>query len=100
MPSPLDSHRTVRQVRLAGSDLTLHSLPVLLGERAERVPYCTKVLLENLLRHEDGVHVTGDDIDRLAGRARAGVDDEVAFSPERILMQDFTGVPCIADLGA
>jgi aconitate hydratase len=67
-------------------------------------PYSVKLLLENLLRHEDGLHVTGADIEQLA-RSRAAApgdrrEQEIAFSPARILLQDFTGVPCVVDLAA
>ncbi len=66
---------------------------------AERLPYCLKVLLENLLRNEDGVSVTAEDIQALAGW-NGGGEREIAFSPARVLMQDFTGVPAVADLAA
>jgi aconitate hydratase len=65
-----------------------------------RLPYSLKILLENLLRHEDGVSVTAGDIEALA-RWRGGEEDrEIAFAPARILMQDFTGVPAVVDLAA
>ncbi len=66
---------------------------------AERLPYGIKILLENLLRHEDGRKVSPDDIRAVGdwGRAEA---PEIAFSPERVLMQDFTGVPAVVDLAA
>ncbi|MDQ1438972.1 MAG: aconitate hydratase [Acidimicrobiaceae bacterium] len=71
------------------------------GEVA-RLPYSLKVLLENLLRNEDGVSVTADDIEALAGWAgdagQSMPDREIAFTPARTLMQDFTGVPAIVDL--
>ena len=66
-----------------------------------RLPFSVKVLLENLLRHEDGATVTQDDIESLARWApeSAGIR-EIAFVPARVLMQDFTGVPAIVDLAA
>ena len=63
-----------------------------------RLPVSLKVLLENLLRSEDGVSVTADDIAALAGNA--GTGREIAYRPARVLMQDFTGVPAVADLAA
>jgi aconitate hydratase len=64
-----------------------------------RLPFCLKVLLENLLRHEDDVTVGGGDIEALAGWDPAAEPDrEIAFAPARILMQDFTGVPAVVDL--
>jgi aconitate hydratase len=68
-----------------------------------RLPYCLKILLENLLRQEDGRFVTADDIARLAAWAPGaanGEAGEIAFTPARVLLQDFTGVPAIADLAA
>jgi len=65
-----------------------------------RLPYSLKVLLENLLRFEDGVTVTAADIENLAGGGRDGDDREIAFRPARVLMQDFTGVPAIVDIAA
>src|SRR5687767_10834983 len=71
-----------------------------LGASVDGLPFSQKVLLENLLRHEDGVSVTGDDIEGLAGWTGEHVDREIAFMPARILMQDFTGVPAVVDLAA
>jgi aconitate hydratase len=65
-----------------------------------RLPYSLKVLLENLLRHEDGTTVTASEIERLARWRGQSGDQEIAFSPARILLQDFTGVPAVADLAA
>ena len=79
-----------------------HSLRTL-GRRdaVDRLPYALKVLLENLLRHEDGVSVTRADIEALAEwDPRASTEREIAFTPARVLMQDFTGVPAVVDLAA
>jgi aconitate hydratase len=66
-----------------------------------RLPYSLKVLLENLLRHEDGVSVSAEDVAGLAQwDPEAQPDREIAFAPARILMQDFTGVPAVVDLAA
>ena len=65
------------------------------------LPYSLKVLLENLLRYEDGRSVYAADIEALAGwKPGSTVDKEIAFRPARVLLQDFTGVPCIVDLAA
>jgi aconitate hydratase len=65
------------------------------------LPFSLKVLLENLLRNEDGSAVTAEDIEAFAAWDPAGAEDrEIAFSPARVLMQDFTGVPAIVDLAA
>ncbi len=66
-----------------------------------RLPYSLKVLLENMLRHEDGISVESGDIDALAAwESSAEPSKEIAFAPARILMQDFTGVPAVVDLAA
>jgi aconitate hydratase len=64
------------------------------------LPYSLKILLENLLRNEDGVSVSAGDIEALARWRGGGEDKEIAFAPARILMQDFTGVPAVVDLAA
>lgn len=70
-------------------------------EGAQRLPYSLKVLLENLLRNEDGERVTAEQIEALAGwQADDVMTQEVQYTPARVLMQDFTGVPCIVDLVA
>ncbi len=74
-----------------------------LGQRFDlkRLPYSMKILLENLLRHEDGVDVTAREIEAVAGwDARKEPDTEISFMPARVLLQDFTGVPCVVDLAA
>ena len=69
------------------------------GLDVESLPFSLKVLLENLLRTEDGENITADDIKALAGwDADAEPDKEIQFTPARVIMQDFTGVPCVVDL--
>src|ERR1700751_4167796 len=71
------------------------------GFNLSRLPFSLKILLENLLRREDGVNVTAADIEFLARwDAKAEPSREIAYMPARVLMQDFTGVPAIVDLGA
>jgi len=85
--------RTFQYYRLAA--LGEHGLDV------SRLPFSLKVLLENLLRFEDGVTVTAADIKSLAAwDPRSEPDREIAFRPSRVLLQDFTGVPAIVDLAA
>ena len=75
----------------------IHRLAAVDG--ADRLPFSLKVLLENLLRTEDGADVTADDVRALAGWDPAAEPDrEIRFSPARVVMQDFTGVPAIVDL--
>ncbi|GAB3925390.1 aconitate hydratase [Kribbella albertanoniae] len=68
-------------------------------EGAETLPYSLKVLLENLLRTEDGANITADHIRKLGNwDQNAAPDTEIQFTPARVIMQDFTGVPCVVDL--
>jgi aconitate hydratase len=94
-----------------GRSLTYFSLQAerLASFGVDRLPYSIKVLLENLLRQEDGVKVTAEDIEALArwadkpsGHGEAAGDEarEIAFTPARVLMQDLTGVPAVVDLAA
>ena len=66
----------------------------------KRLPFSLKILLENLLRNQDGSSVTAGDIETLANWADSGHQSEIAFRPSRILLQDFTGVPAVVDLAA
>ena len=85
-----------------GKNYRIYSLQALAGQHdLSRLPYSLKILLENLLRHEDGVNVTQEDIAALADRdPQAAAPREIAFTPARVLMQDFTGVPAVVDLAA
>ncbi|SCK43152.1 aconitate hydratase [Streptomyces sp. WMMB 714] len=68
-------------------------------EGSARLPYSLKVLLENLLRTEDGANITADHIRAVGGwDAKARPSQEIQFTPARVIMQDFTGVPCVVDL--
>ncbi|MGD0799838.1 MAG: aconitate hydratase AcnA [Terracidiphilus sp.] len=82
---------------------TFFSLPALTarGFNLNRLPFSLKILLENLLRREDGVNVTAADIEFLANwQPKAEPSREIAYMPARVLMQDFTGVPAVVDLAA
>jgi aconitate hydratase len=82
---------------------SIYRLPALeaRGFNLSRLPFSLKILLENLLRREDGVNVTASDIEFLANwDAKAEPSREIAYMPARVLMQDFTGVPAVVDLGA
>jgi aconitate hydratase len=100
----LNSFGTRTELRVDGQAVQIYSLPAL--EKAgfpgvARLPYSMKILLENLLRREDNAFVKADDIRALAQwNATAGVDKEISFMPARVLLQDFTGVPCVVDLAA
>ena len=70
------------------------------GYDVQRLPYSLRILLENLLRTEDGIIVTADDVKALAGWTPGSAPREIAFTPARVLLQDFTGVPAVVDLAA
>ncbi|MCO5296429.1 MAG: aconitate hydratase AcnA [Fimbriimonadaceae bacterium] len=83
-----------------GTTATVYRLAKV-GKNLARLPYSLRILLENLLRHEDGNVVTREDIEALVQwDPRATPSREIAFTPARTLLQDFTGVPCVVDLAA
>jgi aconitate hydratase len=101
-----DSFATRRTLDVSGKTYTYFSLPAL-GERLDptgglaRLPYSMKILLENLLRCEDGVTVLPEHIQAVAHwNPTQEPDTEIAFMPARVVLQDFTGVPCVVDLAA
>ena len=85
---------------VSGREFEIFRLDAAGGEFAS-LPYSLKILLENLRRHEDGVNVTRDDIEALANwDPAAEPSSEIVFTPARVLLQDFTGVPAVVDLAA
>jgi len=107
-PNSFDALTTLR---VGNRELEIFSLtaPGLDANAVRRLPFSIKVLLENLLRHEDGIKVSAGDIAAMAkwaenpgahGEAAGDEAREIAFSPERVLMQDLTGVPAVVDLAA
>ncbi|PZO65082.1 MAG: aconitate hydratase AcnA [Pseudoxanthomonas suwonensis] len=98
-----DSFATRAQLDVNGKSYTYFSLPRL-GEQFDikALPYSMKILLENLLRHEDGGQTVGKEhIEAVATwDAKKEPDTEIAFMPARVVLQDFTGVPCVVDLAA
>ena len=95
--SSLNSFNAQAELTVGGDKFTIFRLDAVAG--SERLPFTHKVLLENLLRTEDGANVTADQIRTLANwDAQAEPTDEIQFTPARVIMQDFTGVPCVVDL--
>jgi len=94
-----DSFKSRSMLKVDGRAYTIYRLDKV--KNTSRLPFSLKILLENLLRHEDGVSVSKSDIQALANwQAKAQPSQEIAFTPARVLMQDFTGVPAVVDLAA
>ena len=101
MPNSFDARATLRVDDRSFHIFRLDALKDQAGVDLAKLPFSLKILLENLLRNEDGVTVTADDILGLARwDAKAIPSREIAFRPSRVLLQDFTGVPAVVDLAA
>ena len=93
----LDTFGAKSELRVADASYEIYAIDKVAGH--ERLPYSLKILLENLLRTEDGANITADHIRALGGwDPTADPSVEIQFTPARVLMQDFTGVPCVVDL--
>ncbi|HEY8865800.1 MAG TPA: aconitase family protein [Solirubrobacteraceae bacterium] len=99
---PANSFDARATLRAGGRELEIFRLDALQSRfDVARLPFSLKILLENLLRNEDGVAVHAQDVEALASwDASAEPTQEIAFTPARVLMQDFTGVPAVVDLAA
>jgi aconitate hydratase len=96
-----DSFGARATMNVAGKDYEIYRLDAVTEGHVERLPYSLKILLENLLRFEDGRDVTRDDILALANwDPKAAPATEISFTPSRVILQDFTGVPAVVDLAA
>ena len=99
----MDSFGSRSTLRVSGHDYEIYRIDALdkQGISTRHLPFSLRILLENLLRTEDGRSVTKDDIRALAAwNSKSKPDKEIAFTPSRVLMQDFTGVPAVVDLAA
>lgn len=95
----VNSFNARSQLQVGQKKYEIYRLSALAG--VERLPYSLKILLENLLRNEDGANIRAEHIKALAERnLRKGENQEIQFTPARVIMQDFTGVPCVVDLAA
>jgi aconitate hydratase len=95
--STVDSFAAKQDLTVGGTDYEIYALDAVEG--ADKLPYSLKILLENLLRTEDGANITADHVRALAGwEPSADPSVEIQFTPARVIMQDFTGVPCVVDL--
>src|SRR5579863_4301575 len=98
-----DTFSSKSSLTAGSSTYTIHRLAPVLARfpQAARLPYSLKILLEILLRTEDGVSVRAEDVEALATvDVKATPTREIAFTPARVLLQDFTGVPAVVDLAA
>ena len=96
-----DSFGARSMLDVDGTHYEIYRLDAVREGHAGRLPYSLKILLENLLRHEDGRDVTREDILALANwDPKAEPDTEISFTPARVILQDFTGVPAVVDLAA
>jgi aconitate hydratase len=93
----LDTFGAKSRLSVGDASYEIHKIDKVAGQ--ERLPYSLKILLENLLRTEDGANITAEHIRALGGwDPQAEPSVEIQFTPARVLMQDFTGVPCVVDL--
>ncbi len=98
MAQPIDARSTLS---VDGTDYTFYKLDSISDGHVERLPFSLKILLENLLRHVESGDVSADDIAALANwDPQAEPNQEIAFTPARVILQDFTGVPAVVDLAA
>jgi aconitate hydratase len=96
-----DSFKARSTLKSGAESYEIWSLPALGAEKVARLPYSLKILLENLLRFEDGTNVTRADVEALLNwNPKSAPSYEISFTPARVIMQDFTGVPAIVDLAA
>jgi aconitase A len=96
-----DSFNARTTLKVGAQQYEILNLAALKSFNVGRLPFSLKILLENLLRFEDGINVTKSDIEALLKwDPKASPSHEIAFTPARVIMQDFTGVPCIVDLAA
>ena len=96
-----DSFGARSMIAVGGNQYEIFRLDAVTEGHVDRLPYSLKILLENLLRFEDGRDVTREDILALANwDPKAAPDTEISFTPSRVILQDFTGVPAVVDLAA
>jgi aconitate hydratase len=99
----LNSFKSRASLKVGNKEYEIHRLDALdkAGISTQHLPFSLRILLENLLRTEDGRNVTKEEVRALANwNSKSKPDKEIAFTPSRVLLQDFTGVPCVVDLAA
>ncbi len=95
-----DSFKTKTTLKVGPKNYTIFNIQKINHPNIKKLPFSLKVLLENLLRHEDSISVSADDIQALLSLEKSSNTREISFYPARVLMQDFTGVPAVVDLAA
>jgi aconitate hydratase len=96
-----NSFKTLQKISINGKHYEIYNLNAIDNKNVKSLPYTLKILLENLLRHEDGINITSDDINSLINwDPKSAPDKEISFTPARVILQDFTGVPAVVDLAA
>src|SRR5215468_10796724 len=99
----MDSFNSRSTLKVGAKEYEIYRIDALdkQGISTKHLPFSLRILLENLLRTEDGRNVTAKEIRALAAwNSQSKPENEIAFTPSRVLLQDFTGVPCVVDLGA
>ncbi len=100
----MDSFKSKQTLKAGSKNYSYFSLKPLIDAKIghiDKLPFTMKILLENLLRQEDGANVTADDIRAVASwDPKAPSDREISFMPARVILQDFTGVPCVVDMAS
>jgi len=99
----LNSFNSRASLKVGAKEYEIYRLDALdnAGISTKHLPFSLRILLENLLRTEDGRNVTKEEVRALAKwNSKSKPDKEIAFTPSRVLLQDFTGVPCVVDLAA
>jgi len=103
MPSPFEKKSIAQKLKVNSSQFTIYSLPQFAKMRGldiSKLPFSIRILLESALRNFDGYQVTQKDIDTIVNWKPNEKKEEIAFKPGRVILQDFTGVPCVVDLAA
>ncbi len=98
----MDSFNTKTTLKVKNLNYYIFNLKALeqINEKINYMPFSLKILLENMLRHEDGIYVSKDDILNLMNYNQSNKSSAIAFFPERVIMQDFTGVPAVVDIAS
>ena len=101
--SPFEKKSITKKLKVNSAQFTIYSLPQFAKARhcdISKLPFSIRILLESALRNFDGYQVTQKDINTIVNWKPNEKKDEIAFKPGRVILQDFTGVPCVVDMAA